>query len=369
MEMNRRHLLTGIAALGLASSANAASAGFGLRLSNEGLIMPVIVKGRPLTGILDCGASASLMDSSVAASLGLTIDRERKGNAIYKSIRTAQSAPVLIAAGDTAYTAPLMIMPLKQAGLTSDMIVGRDILDGHRLDLDGPALRATFQTRQPPLGNMTALALNRSANGTLAIDMEIDGVPVRASVDTGSNTPLILKADWAQRNGLLTGRKISQWLGGDVTGLHQVTMSSVGRATFGGLTFHDIPVEISDNRLTYDVNLGLDFFLRLRSFWDIDAGRLWISTTPDHLARPFDRERSGLAYLPQGDGLNVIFVAPQSPAEAGGWRKGDLITAIDGTPIAQMAAIDDWKRDPSRQTVRLTVASGETRTLTLQDYY
>ena len=99
------------------------------------------------------------------------------------------------------------------------------------------------------------------------------------------------------------------------------------------------------------------------------VARLNAATGEGRLTLAEFTERSGLAYLPEGEGLNVIFVAPQSPAAAGGWRKGDIITAIDGTPVAHLAAIDDWKRDPARQSARLTLAGGETRVLRLSDYY
>lgn len=370
MIANRRQILTALASLGFgASVARAAETGFDLRLTNEGLVMPVVVRGRRLQGILDCGASASLMDTQVAQSLGLKVARERKGAAVYRTIRVGQSEPVHITAGDAAYTAPVMIMPIREAGLKTDMLIGRDILNHFKLDLDGPRRHATFRATRQPLPDMTPLKVTRSPKNTLVVDMEVEGIPVRASVDTGSSTPLILKGDWALRHDLLHNRKRSQWLGGDVSGLHTITMSSVRDATIGGLTFRDIPVEVSDNLLEFDVNLGLDVFLRLRSFWDMDKSHIWLSGSAADLAQPFARERSGLAYLPEGEGLNVIFVAPQSPAATGGWRKGDIITAIDGMPVPQLAAIDDWKRDPARQSARLTLAGGETRVLRLSDYY
>ena len=370
MTTSRRQILTALASLGFtATVARAAEPGFDLRLTNEGLVMPVMVRGHRLQGILDCGASASLMDTQVAQSLGLKVSSERKGAAVYRTIRVGQSEPVAITAGDVAYTAPVMIMPIREAGLKSDMLIGRDILNHFKLDLDGPRRHATFRAERPPLPDMTPLKVMRSAKNTLVVDMVVEGVPVRASVDTGSSTPLILKGDWAMRNDLLHGRKRSQWLGGDVSGLHTITMSSVRDATLGGLTFRDVPVEISDNLLEFDVNLGLDIFLRLRSFWDMGRSRIWLSGRADELEKPFARERSGLAYLPEGEGLNVIFVAPESPAASGGWRKGDIITAIDDTPVTQLAAVDDWKRDPGRQSARLTLAGGETRVLRLSDYY
>lgn len=153
MMPDRRQILTALATFGFtATSVRAEQMGFDLRLTNEGLMMPVIVRGRPLQGILDCGASATLMDAQVAESLGLNALEMRSGQAVYGRITAGQSAPVSIRAGDAAYVAPVMIMPMKRVGLTADMLIGRDILNDWPLDLDGPARRASFRCLQPAAG-------------------------------------------------------------------------------------------------------------------------------------------------------------------------------------------------------------------------
>lgn len=281
MTFDRRQFLTALTALGFTSSvARAAEAGFDLRLTNEGLMMPVIVKGRPLRGILDCGASATLMDAEVAESLGLAAIAERSGQAVYGRITAGESAPVHIRAGDAAYTAPVMILPMKQVGLTADMLIGRDILNAWPLDLDGPSRRATFRATRPSAG-MTPLKLSRSPKGALLVDIKLEGLPVRASLDTGANAALILRRAWAQRNGLLEGRQQSTTMGGDVNGLRTLSLSPVRNIQLGGAAFHDLSAEISDNVLEHDVTLGLDVLRRLHTYWDIRAGKLWLAQPSD----------------------------------------------------------------------------------------
>jgi len=277
MILHRRQILTAFATLGFTSAgARAAETGFDLRLTNEGLMMPVRVRGRPLRGILDCGASATLMDARVAQSLGLTALSERSGQAVYGRITAGESAPVSIHAGDAAYTAPVMILPMKQPGLTADMLIGRDILNEWPLDLDGPGRRASFRRPRPSAG-MTPLDLSRSPKGALVVDMELEGKPIRASLDTGVSSALILKRGWARRHGLLAGRTQSMAMGGDVNGPRTLTLSPVRDIRLGGLAFRDLSAEISDNVLEHDVTLGLDVLRRLHSFWDVPAGKLWLS--------------------------------------------------------------------------------------------
>jgi predicted aspartyl protease len=277
MIFDRRQIFTALATFGFtAAVARADDAGFDLRLTNEGLIMPVVVRGRPLQGILDCGASASLMDTQVAKSLGLIAVAERRGQAVYGQITAGESAPVHIRAGDAAYMAPVMILPMKQVGLTSDMLIGRDILTSFPLDLDGPARRASFRATRPSAG-MTPLKLSRSPKGALWVDMTLEGLPVRASLDTGANAALILRHGWAQRNGLLEGRVQSTAMGGDVNGLRTLTLSPVRNIQIGGVTFRDLDAEISDNVLEHDVTVGLDVLRRLHTYWDVPAGKLWLA--------------------------------------------------------------------------------------------
>ena len=186
MTLDRRQILTTLTAIGfMAPAVRAEEPGFNLHLTNEGLIMPVTVAGQGLRGILDCGASATLMDAGIAEKLGLIAVSERLGQAVYGQITAGESAPVHIRAGDAAYTVPVMILPMKQAGLTSDMLIGRDILNHYPLDLDGPARRASFRRPRPAVG-MRGLDLSRSPNGALVVDMELEGRPVRASLDTGT---------------------------------------------------------------------------------------------------------------------------------------------------------------------------------------
>ena len=277
MTLDRRQILTALTALGFTTSiARAEETGFALRLTNEGLVMPVVVHGRALRGILDCGASATLMDAQVAETLGLVATSERRGQAVYGRITAGESAPVAIRAGDAAYTAPVMLLPIKRAGITADMLIGRDILNHYPLDLDGPAQRASFRCPQPAKG-MRPLELSRSPQGALVVDMEMEGRLVRASLDTGVSAPLILKRDWAKRHGLLAGRPQSTTLGGDVNGLRELTLSPVRGILIGGTAFHDLSAEISDNVLEHDVTVGLDVLRRLHTYWDVPAGKLWLA--------------------------------------------------------------------------------------------
>src|SRR5262249_18813293 len=77
------------------------------------------------------------------------------------------------------------------------------------------------------------------------------------------------------------------------------------------------------------------------------------------LGRPSTPPRPWLGVnLQEGDGkLGVRRVAPEGPADKAGLRHGDRVTAIDGTPVTDLAAFyrSLWRRGEAGVVVRLTV--------------
>ncbi len=56
----------------------------------------------------------------------------------------------------------------------------------------------------------------------------------------------------------------------------------------------------------------------------------------------------GVATRPRPKGLEIIRVSPGTSAEAAGLRKGDLVIAIDGTPVHERGCRDP-RGDPAGQ--------------------
>lgn len=86
---------------------------------------------------------------------------------------------------------------------------------------------------------------------------------------------------------------------------------------------------------------------------DLSAPRLGIVIVPGPRAARL-RRRVG---LPEASGLLVRAVVEASPADAAGLAEGDLVTAVDGTPVT---SVDDlWDAlDGAGPTVELTVVRG-----------
>ena len=368
MHTNRRLFLAGLSALALATTAKAAEAGrIAMTMSGDGFTLPVRIKGRTLIALFDCGATQSVIDSGVAAELGLRPHSRIDVNLVYAAGRMAVTAPVRVSLGEAVFTPALALGQLRANGRPFDVLLGCDLLEAFRLDLDiatGYARLSTDHASDIPAG-MSAIPLTASSHG-LSIDITIEGKRLRAHVDTGSNDALTVRRSWAEKNGLLRDRPMSQWISADLSGIYKIEMTSMRTVSIGDYDFAHVPTGIAEFQQDSDAAIGVELLMRCHSVWSLAASKLWLSATDEARARPFARERAGLAYLPDAEGLRVVFVAPGSPADRAGWKTNDIITAVDG---GAADAAGDWKRDPARRSVQLTIAGGETRTLALADYY
>ena len=60
-----------------------------------------------------------------------------------------------------------------------------------------------------------------------------------------------------------------------------------------------------------------------------------------------------------------------SPAEAAGFKVGDRLVSLDGKPLAGSGAagLQVLRTEPAGRTLAVGMQGGETRALTLKDYY
>jgi C-terminal processing protease CtpA/Prc len=116
--------------------------------------------------------------------------------------------------------------------------------------------------------------------------------------------------------------------------------------------------------------MGTQILSRFRLLVDYPHDRLYLAPYAD-AARPFPRGRLGLSMLPEAGALVVKLVAAGSPAATAGFHVGDRIVGVDDKPAASwtMPTLDKRFEAPAGMTVRLELEGGETRTVTLADYY
>lgn len=109
-------------------------------------------------------------------------------------------------------------------------------------------------------------------------------------------------------------------------------------------------------RLTDDTELfGAKVMRHMSWTFDQRARRVRIepaASSPIHMP-PI--RNIGAAYHPRAAGLEVVHLMPQGPAQRAGIEKGDLIIALDGTPLADLGCMREAMRDPAADAWTLGV--------------
>lgn len=368
---SRRAAIGGLVAVASASGAVAATR---LPLNRWGgkLFVPVVVNGVGVEALLDTGAARSSIDRAFAAEAGIKGHGWFVGSFIQGRVRGAYAEAMTIHVGDAALQSQgAVIIDYAQAsrelGRPIQVVLGRELFETCVVDLDVEGGEAMVRPRAglTPEAGATQVALRPSHERmTAPITVEDQG-PLWASVDVGSDTPLILSPSAAARR-MLQGRPVSTILiGGEGSGV-VAQVATARTLAFAGATLAETPFQVSPRKLNYDAILGLPVLQRFRLSLDFGGRRMWLTPGPN-LALPFAKDRTGLnGYIDQGV-LRIVHVARGGPAEAAGFKAGEVVTLIDGQPAA--AANAALTNAAVGRTLDFTLAGGAHRRLTLAEYY
>jgi membrane-associated protease RseP (regulator of RpoE activity) len=260
------------------------------------------------------------------------------------------------------------------------VILGKEVLNALTVDLDFAGKTIAFHDpatyRAPP--GAVAVPVT-SVSGVHAIPAQIEGgETVLMDFDLGNASPLLIFPHYWKPKAMLAGRKASKTISGAVGGLKTRDVAMVRSLTLGGVTFRDIPgvfgeddgSAFGDSRTMG--NIGMPILSRFALTTDYSRGRILLTPRADAVAAPFAKDRSGLLPVPGGQGgVKLGLVAPGSPAEAAGLKAGAVITAVDGKPAAELGlpGLARLRTGAAGTPLSLTLATGETVTLTLADYY
>jgi hypothetical protein len=249
-----------------------------------------------------------------------------------------------------------------------DAVVGGDVFTAYVVEIDFEDQTLALHERagfQPPAA-AKLVPLTPKGRLMAAELMVEDRGPIHGLIDLGSNVPLIISPGPARALGLVDGRATStKRLGGHgPASIAKVTTAKT--ISLGGERFEGVPVLIPPHSIGLDANLGLPVLQRFRLYLDFGGRRMWLGAPNSARNEPFLRDRTGLEADIDGDTLKVAHVAKASPAEAGGWRIGDVITHIDDEPAA-IANLSLSLSAHSGQRVEFTLSDGKKRTLVLAD--
>ncbi|MES2034236.1 MAG: aspartyl protease family protein [Pseudomonadota bacterium] len=336
------------------------------------------INGRPVDIILDSGAGSTVVDRALADALRLPMSGSVNAVGTTGETSGARVGRFTLAFSGFSVDYPeasAVALDLSGSGVVGvplAVVLGRDIFEAAVVDLDLPGERIAFTRPEhfrPPSG-VVNLPLRRDNKRLRWLEVSIAGQgTVPATFDLGSGLGLEISGEFARRRRLLDGRRTSTWMAFGVEGLAPYTVATLPSLRIGNATLTDIPAAVTSpwqDPHTPAV-IGMPVWRRFRVITDYAHNRLWLAPSRTALTKPFAKERSGVGATVSSGGMDVIHIAPGSPAEAAGWRVGERITAVDGRPATREMA--GWGWGEAGVTVELTLAGGETRRLVLTDYY
>lgn len=170
-------------------------------------------------------------------------------------------------------------------GLATPLILGRDVLEHLVLALEPRRRHVRLVAREAFVrpANLAAAAVEPSAGG-LTAEVTVEGVPVRAVIDTGASSLLALDRTTARAAGLLDGRPqvsgTSLVLGGAV----QAAVLEARTVTFADHLYEKVQVGVFDQPPLPNFPgalVGMEAFADRRAALDLGAGSL-------HVSQPLD---------------------------------------------------------------------------------
>ena len=337
--------------------------------------------------VLDSGAGSTVVDAAVAERLGLA----EGGSVLAQGAGGTQSASFLddveIVVGAVTLAIP---QPVKidlsgvetMLGRAMPVILGKDVFDGYVVDIDYPRSRVAFRSKEDFAydGPGQTVPFVPWSQGKLVIEAGVEDLPpAHFAVDTGSGQAVDLFADFTAEHELLDERSPqSARLAGGVGASFVSKVATLRSFTLAGHRLHAVPAgfaDVEEGAFGDDGlagNLGAGLFSRFRLIFDCSRSRLHVEPGPEWETRPFRKDRLGLSAKFRDGAIEIMFVAPGSPAEKAGWEPGQRISALNGERVSA----DSWRAALARcanvaagTEVRLTDGAGRERKLVAAEYY
>jgi hypothetical protein len=137
---------------------------------------------------------------------------------------------------------------------------------------------------------------------------------------------------------------------------------------FAGFSLADIPTDGAPRGFVApsDVSLGVNALSRFDLIFDVGGKRMWMRPNARYYD-PFPHPVVGLnfALSSQTGALEVLAVSAGSPAEKAGFRKGDVVTRLNGGE----ASIERFGSIKAGDAIELELRGGATRTLTAARFF
>ena len=328
-------------------------------VSNNVVLMKVNVNGsKPLSFILDTGASGTVISENQAKELGLKLEEQAVASTQGGSIEASLVKDASLRLSKDVELTNIMLAVIRLNGLDAgfgrkiDGILGYEIFDRFVVEIDyvsklvrfhepqtfkysgrGKIFPITVEEGTPFILGKVAPVSNQSFEGKFLID-------------TGSTGTISLNSPFAIRNKLLELVPITKSItfGGLLAGKSTGRVGRVNSFQFGGIVIAN-PVAIfsqdtegDDANVEFSGVIGSEVLRRFKLIIDYSRKQIILDANKQ-FSGAYEFDMSGASLVAGGEGLKIYKVRSlieNSPATEAGLRVGDVITAINGKPTAEM---------------------------------
>jgi hypothetical protein len=350
------------------------------------IYLDVMLNGKgPYHFVFDTGG-ANVVDPEVAKEIGATSGGSAQIGGVGNTTESSSFAMIeTLQAGDASVTNQVfVVLPVRKvfavsAGPATDGVIGYEVLSRFITTFDYAKKAVVFQmpgTYTQPAG---AIVVPIEQYGTQPqFACSIDDVRTTCTLDTGARDALSLFTPFLKLHPDVVPTTLTA-TGVDGFGVGGATMGRLGRVqtlSFGGLTLHDL---VGDYTAQTEGGFALPFIganvgggVWKRFTMTLDYHGLTMTLTPNADFDVRDHwDRSGVFLVDKG-AITIIDVRPGTPAAKAGLAKGDIITAVDGSPVLSLLDVREiFSRAPGT-VVHLVVKDKDATThdvdLTLADY-
>lgn len=320
--------------------------------ANHELFIPISLTAAPkekLYMMFDSGAGTMLLDSALAARLGLHMNSENAvtGAGDSKRMRTASGIPVGIG-GVKLENVDAVITDLSRSsaimGVHMDGIIGYDILKRYPVLLDMDKQEIVIYQSSPPLPSKPWVRLPFNFYPEIPFLPQVrasftttDGkvFPGNYLLDTGAGLTALLNRPYVRDQNLeqLPGKRLLIRTEG-LTGFSDRTVVRINSFDFSGFHFSPLPLQFArtpggiSNMTGISGLLGNEFLYRFNLLFDYPQNSIYVM--PNHrYQEPIEFPVCGFQLKAEGKRIVVAHLVPGSEEEKAGMRENDEVLTID----------------------------------------